>query len=196
MAKVILSVENVTKNFSDRIAVNNVSFKICEGEIWQNLSLNKMISMENLGGLVSSVSHQLFQQKAVGMIPGLLGNPNNPEHVKLGQKMALAYMAGTSAKENYSLFRSAGANEETAGLAMLASTFALYGLMNSEYLGYKDTLFKGSWLDESVTKAPAMNFAKEWSEKYAKEGAEEIVENATENSAKKKKTELTELLLF
>lgn len=148
-------------------------------------SRNKMISMENLGNLVSSVSHQLFQQKAVGMIPGLLGNPNNPEHVKLGQKMALAYMAGTSAKENYSLFRSAGANEETAGLAMLASTFALYGLMNSEYLGYKDTLFKGSWLDESVTKAPAMNFAKEWSEKYAKEGVEEIVENATENSAKK-----------
>ena len=148
-------------------------------------SRNKMISMENLGSLVSSVSNQLFQQRAVSAIPGLLGNPNNTEHVKLGQKMALAYMAGTSAKENYSLFRSAGANEETAGLAMLASTVALYGLMNSDYLKYKETLFKGSWLDESVSKAPAWNLAKEWSEKYAKEGVEEIVEDATENAAKK-----------
>jgi hypothetical protein len=107
-------------------------------------SRNKLISMENLGGLVSSISGQLFQQKAIGMIPGLLGNPNNADHVKLGQKMALAYMAGTSAKENYGAFINAGANEETAGLAMFASMFALYGLMNSEYLGYKDTLFKGS----------------------------------------------------
>lgn len=114
------------------------------GESTSDYSRSKMISMENLGSLVSSISHQLFQQKAVGAIPGLLGNPNNPDHVKLGQKMALAYMASTSAKENYSLFRSAGASEETAGLAMLASTFALYGLMNSEYLGYKETLFKGS----------------------------------------------------
>ena len=124
-------------------------------------SRNKMISMENFGNLISSVSHQLFQQKAIGMIPGLLGDPNNAEHVKLGQKMALAYMAGTSAKENYGAFISAGATEEVAGLAMIASTLSLYGLMSSEYLGYKDTLFKGSWLDDSVTKAPALNFAKE-----------------------------------
>lgn len=141
-------------------------------------SRNKLISMENLGGLVSSISGQLFQQKAIGMIPGLLGNPNNADHVKLGQKMALAYMAGTSAKENYGAFINAGANEETAGLAMFASMFALYGLMNSEYLGYKDTLFKGSWLDESVVKNPAMNVAREWGEKIAKEGGEAAVENA------------------
>ena len=140
-------------------------------------SRNKMISMENFGNLISSVSHQLFQQKAIGMIPGLLGDPNNAEHVKLGQKMALAYMAGTSAKENYGAFISAGATEEVAGLAMIASTLSLYGLMSSEYLGYKDTLFKGSWLDDSVTKAPALNFAKEWSEKYAKEAAETATEN-------------------
>ena len=92
--------------------------------------------------------------------------------------MALAYMAGTSAKENYGAFINAGANEETAGLAMFASMFALYGLMNSEYLGYKDTLFKGSWLDESVVKNPAMNVAREWGEKIAKEGGEAAVENA------------------
>lgn len=118
-------------------------------------SRNKMISMENLGNLVTSISQQLFQQKAIGMIPGLLKDANNIDNIKLGQKMALAYMAGTSAQESYSAFRNAGANEETAGLAMLASTFALYGLMNSEYLGYKDTLFKGSWLDDSVSKTPA-----------------------------------------
>ena len=142
-------------------------------------SRNKMVSMENLGSLVSSISHQLFQQKAIGMIPGLLGDPNNADHMKLGQKMALAYMAGTSAKENYGAFRSAGANEETAGLAMLASAFSLYGLMNSEYLGYKETIFKGSWLDESVSKAPALNVAKEWSTKFAKETAEAATENVT-----------------
>lgn len=144
-------------------------------------SRNKMVSMENLGGLVTSISQQLFQQKAIGMIPGLLGDPNNINHVKLGQKMALAYMAGTSAQENYAAFRSAGANEETAGLAMLASTIALYGLMDSNYLKYKETLFKGSWLDESVVKTPAFNFAKEWSEKIAKEAGEEVVENAAKN---------------
>ena len=107
-------------------------------------SRNKMVSTENLGNLVTSISQQLFQQKAIGMIPGLLKDANNIDNIKLGQKMAIAYMAGTSAQESYSAFRSAGANEETAGLAMLASTIALYGLMNSEYLGYKDTLFKGS----------------------------------------------------
>lgn len=144
-------------------------------------SRNKMITMENLGNLVSQISTQLFQQKAVGMIPGLLGDYTNKKNVELGQKMVLAYMAGTSAKETYASFRSAGASEEVSGLAMLANVFALYGLMNSEYLGYKDSLFKGSWLDESVSKAPAWNVAKEWGEKYAKENVETAVENAAKN---------------
>jgi hypothetical protein len=49
-------------------------------------------------------------------------------------------MAVTSASDSYSAFREAGANDTVAGIGMLATMGAMYGLMNVEY--FKDWLFK------------------------------------------------------
>jgi hypothetical protein len=67
--------------------------------------------------------------------------------------MALAYMAGTSAKESYGAFKEAGASDRVAGIAMVANILALNKLMQNDY--FKNTLFKNSWLDEDNIRKPA-----------------------------------------
>ncbi len=54
MAKVVLKVSNLTKRFKDRIAVNNVSFEIHEGEIFGFLGPNgagKSTTMKMISGI-------------------------------------------------------------------------------------------------------------------------------------------------
>jgi hypothetical protein len=55
--------------------------------------------------------------------------------------MALAYMAGTSAKETYGSFKEAGASDRTAGLAMVGNILALNKLMQNDY--FKSAIFRG-----------------------------------------------------
>jgi len=67
--------------------------------------------------------------------------------------MALAYMAGTSAKESYGAFKEAGASDAVAGIATISNILALNKLMQNDY--FKNTLFKNSWLDEDNIRKPA-----------------------------------------
>lgn len=87
MANVILSVENVTKNFGDRVAVNNVSFKIYEGEIFGFLGPNgagKTTTMRMICGLckitygdIKICGHSVKKdfEKAMRNVGGLIENP-------------------------------------------------------------------------------------------------------------------------
>ena len=68
------------------------------------------------------------------------------DNVKLGQEMALGYMAMTSARDTYGSFIEAGADRQTAGIAAIASMLALNTLMRQDY--FRKTLFKGSFFDE------------------------------------------------
>lgn len=123
-------------------------------------SREKIATWENLGQLVKDVSLQLFQQQTIGKIPLLFGK--TAENAQLGRNLALAYMSATSAQQSYETFKEAGADDRTAGIGTLASMFAMWKLMNRDY--FRDSLFKGSWLDESVTKVPIMEAAKETAE--------------------------------
>lgn len=115
---------------------------------------------ENLGELVVDTSSQLFQQRVIGAIPRLIKGKNLIEKdVKLGRQLSLAYMALTSSQESYNAFKEGGASDRVAGLGMLASMGAMYGLMNSDY--FRETLFKGSYLDESLVRTPANQVIKE-----------------------------------
>ena len=51
-------------------------------------------------------------------------------------------MATTSAQDTYSSYIEAGANEELAGIASLATMGAFYGLMSQDY--WKNHMFGGS----------------------------------------------------
>lgn len=128
----------------------------------------KHFGLETIGNLISSVGSQLFQQRVISMIPTILGDPVNAiRNVKLGQELALAYMAGTSSIETYSSFMEAGASPRVAGLATLANIAALNGLMRIDY--FRGTLFKGSYLDDDVIREPARKVAKKAMEDSSKE---------------------------
>lgn len=120
-------------------------------------------SLETLGSLVSDITGQLYQQRVISSVPMLLqkagfldGKMINP---KLGQEMALGYMALTSAKESYGEAINAGLNETTAGFMAIANMLALNGLMRTDY--FRGTLFKGSFFDDDVLKGTAKKVARE-----------------------------------
>lgn len=63
-------------------------------------------------------------------------------------------MAATSTTDSYDAFKEAGANDRVAGLGMLASGLAMYGLMQGNYFKITDHMFRGTYLDKQpVTKA-------------------------------------------
>jgi len=73
---------------------------------------------------------------------------NNAQRAsQIGRNLSLGFMAITSSEQAYSDFKNAGASDAAAGIGMLASIGALYGLMTSDY--FRDQLFKGTVLDES-----------------------------------------------
>ena len=126
-------------------------------------SRDKMITTENFGNLIADISGQLWQQRAISYIPRILEKTKlleqGSKNLELGKNMALAYMAGTSAKESYGAFKEAGASDRVAGIAMVANILALNKLMQNDY--FKNTLFKNSWLDEDNVRKPAWGVAKE-----------------------------------
>ena len=139
-------------------------------------SQENLVTLENFGNLISSVSGQLFQQRMVGSIPYLLNGKQATEaSKKLGRSMALAYMAATSSQDAYDTFKDAGASDRVAGFATLANMLALWKLMNIDY--FRDNLFKGRWyMDESEVRLPAMNVAKDIQKKLTENGAAIIAE--------------------
>lgn len=139
-------------------------------------SQENLVTFENFGNLISSVSGQLFQQRMVGSLPYLLNGKQATEATaKLGRNMALAYMAATSSQDAYNTFKDAGASDRVAGFATLANMLALWRLMKIDY--FRDNLFQGRWyMDESQVRMPAMNVANEVREKLTKNGATIIAE--------------------
>jgi len=87
LSKVILDVSNVTKTFGNRVAVNNVSFTIREGEIFGFLGPNgagKTTTMKMICGLSSITKGQIRicnfdmpkdKEKALANIGALIENP-------------------------------------------------------------------------------------------------------------------------
>jgi hypothetical protein len=93
--------------------------------------------------LIGSTAKQLFEQRVVASIPKhLMFLGDKIERSKMGQNMAIAYMAATSAKESYQAGIEGGLGDRQAGLLLLASTAAMWKLMDSDY--GRSTLFKGS----------------------------------------------------
>lgn len=129
-------------------------------------------SAETYGDLIGSVAKQLFEQRVIASIPKELKflGPDI-KRSKLGQDMAIAYMAATSAKESYAAGIEAGLGDRQAGLLLLANTAAMWKLMDSDY--GRSTLFKGSWFDDDISK------------KTAKETADFMVKGGDKNYAMK-----------
>ena len=156
-------------------------------------------SAETYGDLIGSTTKQLFEQRLIANIPKQLKFLGTDiQRSKMGQNMAIAYMAATSAKESYQAGIEAGLGDRQAGLLLLANTAAMWKLMDSDY--GRSTLFKGSWFDDDITKKTAKETAdfmvkstderfamKEINEKMAKYGSTKLVkpiENATKDVGK------------
>lgn len=126
------------ENFADRFG--HSQSRDVQGKFW---------SFENIGDIISSSAGQLFQQRMIADIPRKFIKGNQGSYLnasKIGRGLSLGYMASTSATDTYQTFKEAGADDATAGIAVLAVTAGLYGLMNINY--FKDWLFTNSWLDE------------------------------------------------
>lgn len=110
-----------------------------------------IISVEGIADVLSSSASQLYSQKVLGRLTYALGRGLGATEnaAKLGRKLSLGYMAITSSKDVYSDFKAAGASDAAAGIGMLATIGATYGLMNTDY--FREWLFKGTVLDESET---------------------------------------------
>lgn len=110
-----------------------------------------IISVEGIADVLSSSASQLYSQKVLGRLTYALsrGLGATENAAKLGRKLSLGYMAITSSKDVYSDFKAAGASDAAAGIGMLATIGATYGLMNTDY--FREWLFKGTVLDESET---------------------------------------------
>ena len=112
---------------------------------------SKFFSVEGITGMISDVFPQLAQQRTVALIPKLIGG-NSPTTQKIGSQMAMTYMALTSSTDSYQQFKEAGASDRVAGLGMLATAAAMYGLQNVNY--FHETLTKGTWLDPELNRKP------------------------------------------
>lgn len=144
---------------------------------------NNMWTFETLGNLVGDVSTQLFQQKAIGSIPKLFTKNPDLIHRKVGQHLALAYMAGTSSQQTYAAFKEAGASDRTAGLGTLASIVGLYSLMSQDY--FRKFLFNGSFLDDTIVKGPGYAVAQETRKQMFGETEEQAAKNLFEKFVQK-----------
>lgn len=125
---------------------------------------NSFWNFENLADIIATSASQLYSQRQIANIPKWLSKGNETiRNSKIGQQLALGYMATTSAQDTYSSYIEAGANEELAGIASLATIGAFYGLMSQDY--WKRHMFGGSWLDENA--ATYRKTMLEWSKQQA-----------------------------
>lgn len=125
---------------------------------------NSFWNFENLADIIATSASQLYSQRQIANIPKWLSKGDESiRNSKIGQQLALGYMATTSAQDTYSSYIEAGANEELAGIASLATMGAFYGLMSQDY--WKRHMFGGSWLDENATMY--RKTMQEWSKEQA-----------------------------
>ena len=130
---------------------------------------NSFWNFESIADIIATSASQLYSQRQIANIPKWLSKGKETiGNAKVGQQIALAYMATTSAQDTYSSYIEAGANEELAGIASLATMGAFYGLMSQDY--WKSHMFGGSWLDENATMY--RKTANEWIKKEAGKLAE------------------------
>lgn len=112
-------------------------------------AMGKFLSMENIGDIIASSAGQLSQQRMIGKVGQQIAKSGNMLRTsKVGQHLSLGYMAATSATDTYQTFKEAGADDRTAGVAVLGYMTGLYGLMNIHY--FKGMLFTNTWLDEDI----------------------------------------------
>jgi hypothetical protein len=79
-------------------------------------SQEHLVTFENLGNLISSISGQLFQQRVVGSIPMLLNKSGDiVTQSKIGRALSYGYMSLTSAQDSFNTFKEAGASDMVAG---------------------------------------------------------------------------------
>lgn len=146
---------------------NSFGTSMTVGENWFNKfaptqsdeARNKgFISLENIAEILSSSASQLYSQKVLGNIAYSLAKMNKAQRAsQIGRNLSLGFMAITSSEQIYSDFKNAGASDAAAGIGMLASIGALYGLMSTDY--FRDQLFKGTVLDESEAVDVIRNYA-------------------------------------
>ena len=139
-------------------------------------SQENLVTFENFGNLISSISGQLFQQKTVGMA-GLLfniGEQGTKNAAKIGRALSYGYMAATSSQDAYNIAKRAGASDRVAGMFMIGNMLSLYGLMHINY--FRDNFFKGTYMDESEFRQPAFDYAQQLREKLSTDGAKLIAE--------------------
>jgi len=127
-------------------------------------------SMENVASILTSSASQLYSQKmlqkAMSGLPKFFANgaergtaamaKATKDAAKIGSALSLGYMAVTSSKDVYSDFKAAGASDAAAGIGMLGTMAAMYGLMNADY--FRDSFLKGTWMDESEALGVLKNF--------------------------------------
>lgn len=128
---------------------------------------NSFWNIENLGNIITDSSAQLFQQRFIFNLPKWLNSSKqlSDKSLNLSKNLSLLYMAGTSSVDSYDAFKEAGASDRVAGLGILATSAAMYGLMNTNY--FRDWFFKGTELDRSKIKNAIKGSAKEIVEKIA-----------------------------
>ena len=165
-------------------AINNITFanedvnkamSVAEGYMGRfestqsDYGRSHFVSYENLTNLIIDTAGQLFEQRAISTIPAIFKKSKTFEDVnnisEFGKKLALGYMALTSAQDSYSTAKENGASDKAASVIMLANVAALYKLMNIDY--FRDNLFKDTYMDESQVRGAIKGAAKTVSDKFA-----------------------------
>lgn len=145
-------------------------------------------TLENIAEIAQMASMQLFQQKAISKIPGFFDRNKkiidgteilSPEAIKWGRGLSFAYMSGTSAQHSYEAFKEAGASDRAAGLGMLATMWAFYGLMSNNYFNYEEVLFGGSQLSKSAIKEATTGVWNETAKKMGFDSVESAIATPT-----------------
>lgn len=142
-------------------------------------SQEHLVTFENFGNLVGSISGQLFQQKMIAAIPTLLNGMKQTERAgKLGRELSLTYMALTSGQDSYDTFKEAGASDRVAGYGFLANILALRGLLGIDY--FRNNLLKNTYMDESGIRAPLLKAVEEISPKLIAEGEQAVTRESAQ----------------
>lgn len=130
-------------------------------------SREHLITWENAGKMFADITGQLFEQKSAQKLTRLFKDPAIRNNAKLAKALSYLYMSTTSATEAYDIFKRAGANDRTTGLALWGLIGIYYKLMDAAY--YKHALFRNTPIDEESIKEPANKLVKLYQETIAKD---------------------------